>query len=148
MIGEINHQNKQIAQEILEIQLLAYRVEAELMGFSGIPQLHETANDIQNSDELFVGWREDELAGVLSYKIAEGLVDIHRLVVSPAHFRKGIGKSLVGYLLKRYKGYEFIVSTGTANKPAIALYQAFGFQEQRKVEVVPGIECTEFSLRN
>lgn len=148
MIGEINHRNEQIAEEILAIQLPAYRLEAELMGFYEIPQLHETATDIQNSGELFVGCREEELIGVVSYKIAEGLVDIHRLVVSPAHFRKGIGKRLVEYLLKRYKGYEFIVSTGTANKPAIALYQAFGFQEQRKIEVAPGIECTEFSIRN
>ncbi|MBD8014823.1 GNAT family N-acetyltransferase [Microbacterium sp. APC 3898] len=148
MIGEINHRNKQVAQEILEIQLPAYGIEAELMDFYEIPQLHETAIDIQNSGELFVGFQEEELMGVVSYKMVDGLVDIHRLIVNPAYFRRGIGKRLLEYLLKRYKGYEFIVSTGTANKPAIALYQAFGFQEQRKVEVAPGIECTVFGLRN
>lgn len=148
MIGEIDHHKEQIAQEILKIQLPAYRIEAELMDFFEIPQLHETASDIQNSEEFFIGFQEEELMGVVSYKIAEGLVDIHRLIVNPAYFRRGIGKRLVEYLLKRYKGYDFTVSTGTANKPAIALYQAFGFQEQRKVEVAPGIECTAFSLRN
>ena len=148
MIGEIDHHKEQIAQEILKIQLPAYGIEAELMDFFEIPQLHETASDIQNSEEFFIGFQEEELMGVVSYKIAEGLVDIHRLIVNPAYFRRGIGKRLVEYLLKRYKGYDFTVSTGTANKPAIALYQAFGFQEQRKVEVAPGIECTAFSLRN
>lgn len=148
MIGEIDRHKEQIAQEILKIQLPAYRIEAELMDFFEIPQLHETASDIQNSEEFFIGFQEEELMGVVSYKIAEGLVDIHRLIVNPAYFRRGIGKRLVEYLLKRYKGYDFTVSTGTANKPAIALYQAFGFQEQRKVEVAPGIECTAFSLRN
>ena len=148
MIEKINHQNEQAAKEILEIQQSAYRIEAEMMGFYGIPQLHETVVDIQGSSETFVGYREDILMGVVAYKIKEGVVDIHRLVVSPAYFRKGVGKRLVKYLLKRYKGYEFTVSTGTANKPAIALYQAFGFQEQRKFEVAPETECTQFSLRN
>ena len=58
MIGEIDHHKEQIAQEILKIQLPAYRIEAELMDFFEIPQLHETASDIQNSEEFFIGSRK------------------------------------------------------------------------------------------
>lgn len=118
------------------------------MGFDGIPQLHETFAEIQNSTEIFTGYLERQLQGVISYRVKEGVVDIHRLVVSPNHFRKGIGKSLVEYLLKQYDGYEFAVSTGTANKPAISLYKALGFQEQGSIEVAPGIHCTQFYLNN
>lgn len=118
------------------------------MGFDGIPQLTESLADIQKSAETFVGYSERQLQGVISYQIKEGTVDIHRLVISPDHFRKGIGKRLVKYLLEHYKGYELTVSTGTANKPAIALYKAFGFQEQQLIEVAPGIYCTQFCLSN
>ncbi|MBT2569374.1 GNAT family N-acetyltransferase [Planococcus sp. ISL-110] len=148
MILKLDHQDKQIAKEIQQIQQAAYRVEAELMGFDAIPQLNESITEIQKSTETFAGYSEGQLQGVISYQINEGTVDIHRLVVSPGHFRKGIGKQLVGYLLKHCKGYEFTVSTGTANKPAIALYKAFGFQEQCLIEVAPGIYCTLFYLSN
>lgn len=118
------------------------------MGFDGIPQLYETIAEIQHSTEIFIGCSETQLQGMLSYRITEGLVDIHRLVVSPKHFRKGIGRSLVEYLLDRYDGFDFAVSTGTANKPAISLYKSLGFQEQGFVEVAPGIHCTQFYLKN
>lgn len=148
MISKINHQNEQNAKEIQGIQQSAYQIEAELMGFYGIPQLHETVAEIQKSDEVFVGYSEEGLMGIVSYRVEEGIVDIHRLVVDPGHFRKGVGRKLVAYLLEHYRGYGFTVSTGTANKPAIALYKAFGFQEQRLMEVAPGITCTQFSLGN
>lgn len=148
MIRKINHQNKQNAKEIQGIQQSAYQIEAELMGFYGIPQLYETVAEIQKSDEVFVGYSEEGLMGIVSYRVEEGIVDIHRLVVDPDHFRKGVGRKLVAYLLEHYRGYGFTVSTGTANKPAIALYKAFGFQEQRLMEVAPGITCTQFSLGN
>ncbi len=146
MIREIDHQNKQLAKEIQKIQQAAYRIEAELMEFDGIPQLYETVREIQNSPDTFIGFSIERLQGVASYQVEQGIVDIHRLVVDPDQFRKGIGKQLVAYLLERYKGYEFVVSTGTANKPAIALYQANGFKEQRVFEVAPGVQCIQFSL--
>ncbi|EIM07212.1 ribosomal-protein-alanine acetyltransferase [Planococcus antarcticus DSM 14505] len=118
------------------------------MGFDGIPQLYEKVSEIQKSTETFAGYSEEQLQGVISFQIDEGILAIHRLVVSPTYFRKGIGKRLVEYLLEHYKGYEFVVSTGTANKPAIALYTAYGFQEQRLIEVAPGIHCTQYSLSN
>lgn len=148
MICKINHQDEQVAKKIQQIQQQAYRIEAEMMGFYGIPQLHETVLEIQDSTEIFIGLNEEQLQGVISYRIEEGLVDIHRLVVAPCYFRKGVAKRLVEYVLRNYRGYEFTVSTGTANKPAIALYKTFGFQEQRLIEVAPGIHCTQFSLSN
>lgn len=148
IILKLDHQDSQIAKEIQQIQQEAYRVEAELIGFDGIPQLYETFDEIQKSTEVFAGYIDGQLQGVISYQAKEGIADIHRLVVSPSHFRKGIGRSLVKYLLEQYKGYGVTVRTGTANKPAIAFYKALGFQEQRLIEVAPGIHCTQFYLNN
>lgn len=143
MIREIDHRNEAAAKAIQRIQRPAYLVEAELMGFEGIPQLNESFLEIQNSGETFLGYLEQEfLMGFISYKKENNTIDIHRLVVDPEHFRKGIGSELLTSLTKTFKGMEFIVSTGKANKPAKNLYISFGFAESEDFEVAPGIFCT------
>lgn len=143
MIRKVNHHNEYTAKAIQRIQRPAYLVEAELMGFEGIPQLKESTIEIQNSGETFLGYMEQEvLLGFISYKKENNIVDIHRLVVNPEHFRKGIGRKLLAYLMEEFEGMEFIVSTGKMNKPAKNLYTSFGFVETEDFEVVPGIFCT------
>lgn len=144
VICQLNHRNEETAENIQHIQQPAYLVEAELMGFHGIPQLTESIEDIQNSGESFIGFKEEKLKGFISYVDEEGLIDIYRLVVHPDFFRQGIAKKLLADLLMRYEGRKFIVSTGTANEPAKNLYQSFGFIEQDEFEVSPGITCTNF----
>lgn len=148
MIQQLNHKNEKTAQTMLAIQHPAYRIEAEMMGFHGIPQLTETLSDLQDSEETFIGYSEEELRGFVSYREEEEAIDIYRLVVHPDHFRKGIARSLLTFLLKKYEGYNFIVSTGSANVPGRKLYEAFGFEEQQEFEVAPGIYCTEFFRKN
>lgn len=143
MIRKVNHRNEYTAKAIQRIQRPAYLVEAELMGFEGIPQLKESTIEIQNSGETFLGYMEQEvLLGFISYKKENNIVDIHRLVVNPEHFRKGIGRKLLAYLMEEFEGMEFIVSTGKMNKPAKNLYTSFGFVETVDFEVAPGIFCT------
>lgn len=144
MIEGLNNRDSKIAEEIQRVQQPAYQIEADLMGFQGIPQLAESIMEIQNSNELFTGFVEEEIKGFISYAKEEGLIDICRLVVHPSHFRQGIAKKLLGFLLDRYPAHEFIVSTGTANEPAKNLYRSFGFIEQDEFEVAPGISCTNF----
>lgn len=143
MIRKVNYRNEYTAKAIQRIQRPAYLVEAELMGFEGIPQLKESTIEIQNSDETFLGYMEQEvLLGFISYNKENNIVDIHRLVVNPEHFRKGIGRKLLAYLMEEFEGMEFIVSTGKMNKPAKNLYTSFGFVETEDFEVAPGIFCT------
>lgn len=143
MIFEIDHRKEFTAQEIQRIQRPAYLVEAELMGFEGIPQLKESILEIQNSGETFLGYLEkDRLSGFISYKKEDNTIDIYRLVVDPEHFRKGIGRQLLAFLMKKFQDMEFTVSTGKANLPAKRLYASFGFVETQDFEVAPGIFCT------
>ncbi len=146
MIKQINHANKQVAQAIQSIQRPAYRMEAELMGFDGIPQLAETVEEIQQSDETFIGFQDEFLKGFLSFKKEEKVVDIYRLVVDPLYFRRGIARRLLEHLLEQNDSVEVTVSTGTANMPARRLYQSFGFQEEETFEVAPGVTCTQYRL--
>ena len=141
MIERLNHHQEKTAKEIQRLQKQAYQVEAELIGFDGIPQLHESILEIQNSGETFIGYFNGVLAGFISYKVEGKVVDIHRLAVAPAHFRQGIGRQLLEYLLENFPGSDFIVSTATLNEPARKLYEMFGFELQGSFEPEPGIPC-------
>lgn len=144
MIVALNHRLEKTAKEIQKIQKTAYQIEAEIMGFDGIPQLRESVLEIQNAEEIFLGYIAEPLKGFLSYKEDGSLIDIHRLAVGPAYFQQGIASALLTALLKQFCGREFLVSTGTANEPAKNLYRKHGFQEQKIFEVAPGIWCTQF----
>lgn len=148
MIAQIDQTNEKTARDIQSIQRPAYRIEAELMGFHDIPHLSETIEEIQQSEETFLGYQEEYLKGFISYKEEGGIVDIYRLVVDPLQFRQGIARTLVGHLLGQHRKKEFIVSTGTENEPARKLYESFGFQEEEIFEVAPGVTCTQFRLAN
>lgn len=146
MITEIDQTDEKIARDIQSIQRPAYRIEAELMGFHDIPHISETIDEIQQSEETFLGYQDGYLKGFISYKEENGVVDIYRLVVDPLQFRQGIARSLVDHLLQQKNAAEFIVSTGTANVPARKLYESFGFREEETFEVAPGVTCTQFRL--
>jgi len=149
LIQELDHRSESTAKAIQRIQRPAYLVEAEMMGFQGIPQLKESTLEIRNSGEVFVGCLdEDRLLGFISYKKETNTIDIYRLVVDPEHFRKGVGRKLLAFLLEKYKGLDFVVSTGKANVPAKKLYESFGFIQMEDFEVAPGIFCTALEKKN
>lgn len=149
MIQELDHRSESTAKAIQRIQRPAYLVEAEMMGFQGIPQLKESTLEIRNSSEVFLGYlEEDRLLGFISYKKETNTIDIYRLVVDPEHFRKGVGRELLTFLLEKYKGMDFIVSTGKENVPAKKLYENYGFIEVEDFEVAPGVFCTALEKKN
>ncbi|PLT29919.1 GNAT family N-acetyltransferase [Peribacillus deserti] len=145
MIKKINHTDIQDAVEILRVQLPAYKREAELIGFQGIPQLKDQTEDIQSSSEVFTGYYEgDMLCGFISFEILGETMDICRLVVDPEHFRKGIAGRLIQYLLEENPHLKkMTVSTGTANLPAVNLYEKYGFKRAGTTEITNGITLTQ-----
>ncbi|MDF2834943.1 MAG: family N-acetyltransferase [Paenibacillus sp.] len=140
MIKHLDHRNEQTADDIIAVQMPAYRVEAALIGFDGIPALQDTAESIKASNEEFVGYSEaGRLVGVIAYEAGDGEIDICRLVVHPDHFRKGVATKLLEHVLEHAAaGKRAVVSTGRNNAPAIALYTRYGFIESGAIEVAPG----------
>ena len=64
----------------------------------------------------------------MSWKRTGPLVDIHRLVVHPDRFRRGIAGRLLDALAEHEPDAErTIVATGAANPPARRLYERRGF---------------------
>ncbi|RFU64476.1 GNAT family N-acetyltransferase [Peribacillus saganii] len=144
MLVKLNNANRETAIEILRIQIPAYKAEAAIIGFDGIPQLTDTVETIMDCPETFIGYNlKEELAGCISFTETEQEIDICRLVVHPDHYRKGIARQLVNYIVTELsKDRSIIVSTGALNTPAKNLYKNFGFIEVRDAEVGPGIFIT------
>lgn len=144
MITNLHVGDEVIAQKILNVQIPAYEIEADIINFYEIPQLKDTVETIRTCNEIFLGYMiEEELVGAISYTADQNHIDICRLVVHPNHFRKGVAGSLVGYVIENVvKGKKVTVSTGAKNIPAKKLYSKFGFLEVKDIEVAPNVFIT------
>ena len=140
----------QEAPALLELQRAAYQVEADLIGFQGIPALYESLEELQSTPETFYGTYQNQvLIGAVSYRLRDTILDIHRLVVAPNYFRQGIARGLLEYLFKAHADIEkSVVQTGSQNAPALALYQSLGFTIQAEIALSKDIKVTRFEWLN
>lgn len=141
VIAAIQITDPRAASQILELQKLSYRVEANLIGSDAIPALHENLEQLQHCGEAFYGFFEEQiLCGAISFKLERQTLDIHRVMVHPNHFRKGIAQQLLEFVLKlEFNAERCIVQTGALNTPAIRLYQKLGFTALEQREVAPDL---------
>ncbi|WP_226530240.1 GNAT family N-acetyltransferase [Metabacillus niabensis] len=146
MIKKIDMTNPILAQEVLHIQLLSYKIEAEIIDFYEIPPLKDTVDTLQQCGETFFGYFiNEELCGVISITAENGVIDIHRLIVHPKHFRKGMAKMLLKFIESNNKGNEtMIVSTGSKNIPAVTFYLQNGFIKAGETKVTDRLSLTSF----
>jgi ribosomal protein S18 acetylase RimI-like enzyme len=134
----MNHRLPDIARELHAIQMAAYRQEAALLGAVDFPPLARSVADLAQSCESYLGaYIGDELVGAIGTcrdEEAQG-INIASLVVSPAHQRRGVARTLLAEVAAQHAGVELTVQTGAANAPALALYEGFGFTESRRWRV-------------
>ncbi|HZG55968.1 GNAT family N-acetyltransferase [Paenibacillus sp.] len=109
----------------------------------------DTPETLAACGESFVGCFEADgrLVGAVSYKRVDdgGTLDIHRMMVDPERFRRGIASRLLDAVLSLPGLRHAIVSTGTANTPAVALYERHGFRPVGLVDIAPDVTVTRFS---
>ncbi|MDH4422076.1 MULTISPECIES: GNAT family N-acetyltransferase [Bacillus cereus group] len=149
MIHKLLSHSYEVATSILQVQMPAYTIEADYINSTAIPRLYDTVNDIQNCGETFYGYfSENKLVGFISFIYEENLIDIHRLVVSPDFFKQGIATKLLLYIFNMFpSSMTYIVQTGKANTPAIALYKKHGFIEVTNTELPDGLVLTQLKKR-
>lgn len=146
MIKKINLKNIKTAKHVLELQMSSYKIEAEIIGCYEIPPLKDTLGSLKECDEIFYGFYKNEvLAGIISFKIIENVLDIHRVAVDPRFFRMGIAGKLVNFVeVLESNIKKVLVCTGKENLPAVNLYLKNGYKKTKNIEISKNINLTEF----
>jgi len=146
MISQLKHADQLIAEQIHCVFQRSYQIEAELVGVKAFPPLARTINDIKVSNSLFYGLYEaGELAGVIEVEYKNCSLDIHSLTVDPSFFRRGIAGKLIEYVLGKFDWQKALVETALVNKPAIKLYEKYGFVTHKQWTPEHGIEKVAMS---
>lgn len=149
-VQQIDITLRSVAEEVLKLQHLAYQIEADLIRDETIPYLTQGLSDLMRSEnELFYAAIDNEgkIIGVFSFKILNnGVLDVHRFMVHPAHFRQGVGSALINHVREKYFLRKTIAQTGIKNKPAIAFYNKNGVPWVCDIKVNSVIELATFEV--
>lgn len=146
MIKRLNLKDIETVNRIMDLQRDSYKIEAQLIGFYEIPSLKETIESLQQCDEIFYGYYiNDDLTGIISFKIIDDVLDIHRVAIHPNFFRMGIANKLINFIEGLNKNINrIVVCTGKDNFPAVNLYLKNGYIKKKDIEIKNGIYITEF----
>ena len=147
MLRKIDPEVHEVALRIVEIQRAAYAIEADLIGFGGIPQLVETEGEVRELGQMtWLGaFFNDLLVGLIAWEENGNEVEIDRLAVDPAFARAGFGRQLVQAVPS---SGTTLVSTGEANHPAVSLYLSEGFERTGSLEIAPTVMVAQFRRSN
>ena len=153
MITEARPSEESVAVQIHAVAQAAYALEAEQIGCTDFPPLHESLDQLRcSSDRFLVFQRSDRIIAALSFHNGVEPVPITRLVVSPVHLRQGIATALLADLERRLPpATRLTVSTARANAPAVALYRQLGYTATgatTSAEGIPLLHLTKTNDRN
>jgi ribosomal protein S18 acetylase RimI-like enzyme len=120
------------AEEILPLQKLAYRSEAEIYDDFNIPPLVQTLGSIKNDFENQVFLKvviNGKIIGSVRAFAKEGTCYIGRLIVHPDFQNQGIGTKLMNEIEQIFKTCErFELFTGDRSYRNLYLYQKLGYK--------------------
>ena len=120
------------AEEILSLQKLAYRSEAEIHNDFNIPPLVQTLEEIKNdySNQIFLKATADgKIRGSVRAFGKEGTCYIGRLIVHPDFQNQGIGTKLMAKIEEIFEDAKrFELFTGHKSKKNLYLYQKLGYK--------------------
>jgi len=119
-------------KEILDLQKLAYRSEAEIYHDDMIPPLTQTLEEIRGDFERQVFLKasvEGKIIGSVRAHLREGTCFIGRLIVHPGFQRRGIGTKLMEEVERVFgQALRFELFTGQKSEQNISFYKRLGYQ--------------------
>jgi ribosomal protein S18 acetylase RimI-like enzyme len=120
------------AEELLALQKLAYRSEAEIYNDDRLPPLVQTLEDMKEEfkNQLFLeAVMDGRIIGSVRAYAKEGTCYIGRLVVHPDFQSRGIGTRLMNDIERSFCGCKrFELFTGDRSERNLYLYQKCGYR--------------------
>lgn len=136
----INLASREDAPEILVLQKLSYRSEADIYHDDQLPPLTQSLGEIQAEFTeklcLKASVEGEIIVGSVRAQMKAGACLIGRLVVHPNFQNHGIGTALMLELEKRFpQAKRFELFTGHRSERNLYLYRKLGYREWRREKV-------------
>ncbi|MDR1679242.1 MAG: GNAT family N-acetyltransferase [Prevotellaceae bacterium] len=132
MIVEVQKALYEDLPDILNLQKLAFRSEAELYGCLSIEQMTQTTDSILSDFQNYTFWKavfESKIVGSVKAYSENGICSVARLIVNPEFQNKGIAKQLMAAVEDEFPTAKiFKLFTGHKSFKNIALYQSIGYR--------------------
>lgn len=140
------------AEAILTLQREAYQSEARLYNDWTIPPLTQTLEELREefrTSVVLTAVTNDSLVGAVRAHMAEGVVHIGRLIVTPAEQRKGIGSALLRNVEELFpSAARFELFTGSRSEDNIRLYRKHGYTVTHEETLSPSVTLVFMSKSN
>jgi len=131
----ISRANLEDLAEILALQRLAFRSEAELVSDFTIQPLRQTL------DEMTAEYRESvilkaewagRIVGSIRARATAGTARISKLMVHPDHQGRGLGSRLLAAIEAEFPGHRLELFTSNLSAGNLRLYEAKGYRRFRQ----------------
>lgn len=127
----IERASVQDANEILDLQRLAYESEAEIYDDHSIPPLTQTLDHIQtdfDNQHFLKASIDGRISGSVRAYLERETCHIGRLVVHPGFQNRGIGSLLIKEIERCFgQAKQFRLFTGHRSKRNLRLYRSLGY---------------------
>ncbi len=133
------------SEEILGLQKLAYRIEAERYNDYSIPPLTQTLEQLRQQfadHTILKAVTDGRIVGTVRAHEEKGTCHVGRLAVHPAMQDQGIGAALMREIEKYFASKRFELFVGSRSDNNIHLYKKLGYQIFRKA----GHECGHIEI--
>jgi ribosomal protein S18 acetylase RimI-like enzyme len=126
-------------KEILDLQKMAYRSEAEIYNDFNIPPLIQTLEEIEKDfeNQIFLKvLKNEKIIGSVRAYLKVGTCCIGRLIVHPDFQNQGIGTKLMNEIEKIFSTCQkFELFTGDRSERNLYLYQKLGYKIFKKAKI-------------
>jgi GNAT superfamily N-acetyltransferase len=134
------------AEEILRLQKLAYKSEAELYGECALPPLTQSIESLREEfggSVVLKAMSGERIVGSVRAKATDGVCAIGRLVVHPEFQGQGIGSQLLKKIEACFTGLsKYELFTGSKSEANIRLYERHGYVSTRTQALSPTVSIT------
>jgi ribosomal protein S18 acetylase RimI-like enzyme len=135
----ISYANINDAQEILDLQKLAYQIEAKRYNDYTLPPLTQTLEEIQTDFQKMAFLKaviEGKIIGSVRAYLADNTCFIGRLIVHPDFQNQGVGTKLMNEIEDRFKqAKRFELFTGHKSEGPLHIYHKLGYQEFKRKDL-------------